>query len=663
MKWRLLSGLIALLPFFATAQTYDELNKEFQKYYSKADYEKSIQLGEKTIEAAKRENKTGDSSYIILVNNLGGAYFLSAQYVKAEPLLILTKEIVKEKFGEKNNNYPAVLSTLGAMYEKMGKYEKAESSILEGMKILREVSGSESQAYWSCLSNLSNLYVTIGQYEKGETYVLQALEIIKKMQGENSPDYSTNIANLAYLYKTTGQYEKAEPLYIKAAELKKTLHGETHQNYVQVLNNLGTMYSSMGQYKKAEPLLNQALEIRYKIFGENSPFYATSLNNLAILYEAMGEYEKAEPLYSKCLAIRKQTLGEGHPDYAQILNNIAIFYIRWGKLSKAEPMLLSATEIIIQNLKKVFSILSEKEKTNYLSNNIRQTGLINSLQYKYTKASPAMSLLNFNLQLFFKTLSLTYTRNMLETVNSSSDSSILNTVKEWQLNKRTLARQYALPANKRVAQLDSIEAKTESLEKELTRKSADFRYQQSLTEISIKEVQKNLAADEVAVEFFRFRLITNSKTDSTRYAAYILQKQDSTPVFVPLFEERQLLQLLSNAGKTATSTAKMFYRGMEIKDRNTPSGRELYQLIWQPLEPYLKGIKKISYSPAGKLYSIAFHALPIDSATLLMDKYNLQQYVSRRAIHQPARTGAVHGPGPSLAGSCADLCEGKSVIR
>jgi len=61
-------------------------------------------------------------------------------------------------------------------------------------------------------------------------------------------------------------------------------------------------------------------------------------------------------------------------------------------------------------------------------------------------------------------------------------------------------------------------------------------------------------------------------------------------------------------------------------------GKELYNLIWQPLEQYLKGIKRISYSPAGKIYSIALQALTIDSTHLLMDKYHLQQYSSTRQV-------------------------------
>lgn len=58
----------------------------------------------------------------------------------------------------------------------------------------------------------------------------------------------------------------------------------------------------------------------------------------------------------------------------------------------------------------------------------------------------------------------------------------------------------------------------------------------------------------------------------------------------------------------------------------------MYNLIWLPIEPYLKGIKNIAYSPAEKLHSIAFQALPVDSNTLLIDKYNLQQYTSIRQL-------------------------------
>ena len=85
---------------------------------------------------------------------------------------------------------------------------------------------------------------------------------------------------------------------------------------------------------------------------------------------------------------------------------------------------------------------------------------------------------------------------------------------------------------------------------------------------------------------------------------------------------------------TATGMVSSFYRGTELKSKSaaTALGNDLYNLVWAPLEPYMKGIKKISYSPAGKLYSIAFHALQVDSSTVLMDKYRLKQFTGTRQV-------------------------------
>ena len=130
------------------------------------------------------------------------------------------------------------------------------------------------------------------------------------------------------------------------------------------------------------------------------------------------------------------------------------------------------------------------------------------------------------------------------------------------------------------------------------------------------------------------------------YAAYILNKKDSVPVFVPLCEERQLKMLFDSAGNTATGMVSSFYRGTELKSKSaaTALGNDLYNLVWAPLEPYLKGIKKVSYSPAGKLYSIAFHALRIDSSTVLMDKYRLKQFTGTRQVALQDQHSAIKKP-------------------
>ncbi|MBK9466030.1 MAG: CHAT domain-containing protein [Chitinophagaceae bacterium] len=119
----------------------------------------------------------------------------------------------------------------------------------------------------------------------------------------------------------------------------------------------------------------------------------------------------------------------------------------------------------------------------------------------------------------------------------------------------------------------------------------------------------------------------------------------TVPRFIKLCEKTQLQLLFDSAGSTASRLVKSLYRGIEIKSKEARLGIELYKLVWEPLEPFLKGIRKVSYSPAGKLYSIAFNALPIDSNTILMDKYRLQQYTSTRQIALRTTTTIKEKPG------------------
>jgi CHAT domain-containing protein len=57
-------------------------------------------------------------------------------------------------------------------------------------------------------------------------------------------------------------------------------------------------------------------------------------------------------------------------------------------------------------------------------------------------------------------------------------------------------------------------------------------------------------------------------------------------------------------------------------------------MFWEPLEPYLKGVKTIYYSPIDELNNMSFSTFVANSVdtTYLMDKYNLQSVMSTAAI-------------------------------
>jgi len=226
---------------------------------------------------------------------------------------------------------------------------------------------------------------------------------------------------------------------------------------------------------------------------------------------------------------------------------------------------------------------------------------------------------------------------MLNSIRRGKDESLKRALEKWEENKQELSRQYSFETGKRVSNLKQLETDTEELEKKLNRESVEFRQTQTALQISIQDIQKQLNDDEVAVDFVSFRIFKKSWTESIMYGAYILKKNSPTPIFVSLCYENDLAAILGT--KNATNSQELvtkLYRGGKESNASTTTvsalGENLYKLIWQPLEVHLNGVKKVNYVPAGKLFSIAFNALPTGKDQLLIDKYDLRQYTSSREL-------------------------------
>jgi CHAT domain-containing protein/Flp pilus assembly protein TadD len=637
-------------------------------YFNMGQYEKAEPLYTRAQRIKKNALGENSLSYAISLDNMARLYNTMGQYEKSESFYIQSKETIKRIVGENHPDYATSLNNLGILYQEMGQYEKAESLFLQSKVIRKKVLGENHPDYANSLNNLGKFYHDINQYAKAEQLFNEAITLLEKTQSENT-GYAVSLSNLARLYGSMGQYEKSERLFLQSKEILVKVVGDKHPDYAKALDNLGALYLYIGQYEKAGPLQIQAIEIWRKALGDSHPSYVASLSNLAFsylkmgqydtveliylqakeilafLYLSMGQYEKSIPLYIQSTEIIKKVLGETNPAYSEGLVNLALSYQNIGQSEKAEALILQNSLIELNNLSRNFTILSEKEKGNYLANKISLLTANNSFLYNYKKAPSSILQNNFNQQLIFKSLILFDTRNVFLSIQQTDDTTVQRLLKKWQMNKSLLAKQYAIPIAGRRPDLKQIEAATENLEKELTRKSSGFRNQQNAIHVSIQDVQKKMKPDEVAIEFVSFHLYNKKWTDSTIYAAYILNNKDSVPVFIPLCEEKQLQQLCDDIGRTPTSIAKGLYTDTDSNRTITTPGDKLYKLVWQPLEPYLNGIKKVAYSPAGKLYGVAFNALPDTNGKLLIEKYQLQQYVSTRQIALRNDTAQTERPG------------------
>jgi CHAT domain-containing protein/Flp pilus assembly protein TadD len=603
-------------------------------YTDLGEYTKAEALYLQCIEIDKKTIGENTSGYAADLNNLALLYSRMSNYNEAISLYLQSKEIRKKIFGEESSEFVVSLNNLASTYDDAGDYSNAEAMYLQALTITKKLFGEYTEDYAIALNGLGLLYEYMGLYNKAQPLLIQSADIRKKIFGEHSGDYAACLHNVAGVFTKQGDYDDAEKLYLRSLEIKKDIYGENHFSYASTLTKLAIVYKILHRFDKAEPLYIKAVEIKKKQLGEDHAEYGVALNDLAVLYDAKGDYDLAIKLYKQVFEIYKKHFGERHPNFAHLMGNLEMSYQKLGDFASAEPLLIQSNTLHQQILLSTLSILSEQDKQTFLTDNEYTFEIANSLLYTNHGGSGALKKSNLNIQLIFKSLSLSDSRNMLSAIRNSKDSSLRKLFEEWLGYKAVLARQYSLREEARIKGIDSIEKNADDLEKQLNRRSEEFKKQQNAMHITMEDIQRSLAPDEAAIEFVRFRLFDKDWTDSMIYAAYIFTKTDSFPTFIPLCEEGQLQKLFSSATKNTTVLVSSLYRGAAEDESNISisKGDSLYKLIWQPLEPYLKGISKISYSPAGKLYTVAFNALPAENKKILMDKYQLQQYTSTRQI-------------------------------
>ncbi len=552
--------------------------------YFKKDYQESEKwyLESKSI----REKVLGSEhpDYAWSLNNLATLYMDMRKYENAEPIFLETKAIREKVLGKEHLDYAGTLNNLANLYAQMGKYLKAEPFYIEAIAIKERLLGSDNLNYASNLSNLASLYLKMLNYDKAEKIYLTTRNIQEKMLGKEHPEYSNTLNYLGKVYYEIGNYEKAESLLKEAKSIQEKTIGKEHPQYANTLNYLANIYYQMGNYEKTEPLYLECRAIWEKVLGKEHEHYAFSLNNLAVLYFEMGNNEKAEPLFIEALALKEKLLGRNHPDYAWALGNLAVLYLNMGNYQKAEALNLEAMNIkekmlgtehpdytiSLKNLGKLYEIqnrFSESEPLLNKASGSDQTRLVQAAGFlsekelaKYAKTfqksgdnlsgyllarqsfkaqTDVLPSLAYDNTLFYKGFLLTAVSRMNALSKASKES--------WEIKEQLkgyhqqLAEEYSKPPADR-KNIADLEEKANMAEKELARSVSG--YADNIRQVKWKDVQSSLKSAEAVIEFVSFRKNFPKPTDSIVYAALLLKSGDTSPRFIPLFEEKSLDSLL-----------------------------------------------------------------------------------------------------------------------
>ena len=186
------------------------------------------------------------------------------------------------------------------------------------------------------------------------------------------------------------------------------------------------------------------------------------------------------------------------------------------------------------------------------------------------------------------------------------------------------------------AYLTQVKEEAESLEKEITRKSAAYRENMRQWAITWDSVRATLKPNQVAIEYMRAPL----NEDSTIYCALLLRDTCSYPIMIPLFEEKEVSALLHQSTANKENINPTYTYGK--------NGKQLSQHIWSRVMPYLNEGETVFFSPTGILHQIAIENLPFTESNTMGDRYNLVRLSSTRELAMtgqaiPHQTATLYG--------------------
>ncbi|HYB62202.1 MAG TPA: CHAT domain-containing tetratricopeptide repeat protein [Methylomirabilota bacterium] len=566
------------------------------------------------------------------LNNLATLYYDQGKYADAEPLFNRALAIDEKALGPDHPLVAGDVNNLAELYREQGKYADAEPLYKRALAIDEKALGPDHPLVATTLNNLAAIYGYQGKYADAEPLYKRALAIRENALGPDNPDVATSLNNLALLYDHQGKYADAEPLYQRALAIDEKLADNLEM--ATTLNNLALLYDHQGKYVDAEPLYKRALAIDEKL-GPDYLGVAMTLNNLAELYREQGKYADAEPLFKQALAIYEKTLGPDHPLAATALSNLATFYYSQGKYAEAGPFFDQALQNLSKQFEHSFTYMSEKDRLQFLGTVENTFSGYFSFCLSYAKQDPSLAGKMYDLLLWEKGMVGVSAAAMRARIAASGDADAIKMFDDLAAKRNQSSRLATLRPAGWEQTKKTLDDEANDLEGELARRVSAVSEQESLANVTWRDVQNNLRPGEAAVELVRFGFYDGVHwTGKSDYVAVVVTPSTANgPILVPLGEAANLEGAPLQDYQSFIEARSAGYE----QDVTAIPGQALYRALWKPLEPALEGAKTVYISPDGVLDQVSLGILPGDDGEPLLSKYDLRVVSSTRDLLRPVQ--------------------------
>ncbi|MFQ5823290.1 MAG: CHAT domain-containing protein [bacterium] len=243
-------------------------------------------------------------------------------------------EFVIDLANEISDNKLQIDAMVGLQY--IYNYKNQHQSVIDlGNQIVEKAEKIGCKRRLSiALLQIAEAYLYLDQDNNALETIEKTISIAKLMNDLEL--LARNYFSKAQLLYRMENYQESESLLEKLTEID--LEG-IYNGLVKLIK--GQIYVKRGEYGRAQPLFEEA--IRFFRSRNDKLNEAVTLSNLSLLYNGMGEFDSALNIEKKSLEIKK--LEKNIDRVALSLSNIGLFYFKMDSLEKAMGMFQQALHL------------------------------------------------------------------------------------------------------------------------------------------------------------------------------------------------------------------------------------------------------------------------------------------------------------------------------
>ena len=579
------------------ARILDKLGKG---YLWIEDYGKAKEYSQQSIELAN-ELKDKPLSVSVLLT-LGTISTWQGNY--REALEYLQKSLALSTELNDTESLADALANIGHIYSVIGNYAEAFRSYERAMDLVKVLNGRKRMQ--DLLTGLGIVYAEQGDYEKMAGYLNQSLQIAKELRDQTG--IATILVDLGIANREQGHVDKALQNLLESLSIAEQI--KSPGLIMDAQTALGSVYRLQGKYELGLEYLNKSRKAAEQI--GDKPHIAVALWQIGELYNSNGDYSRAVEVLDRAITFANQ------------IDSAEISYLALTAKGKAHEALkqsdlaqrsfLTAVSTIEQLRSQVSG--GEQAFQRFFQNRVAPYHAMVGSLIGEGKPTEALA--------FAERAKARVLLDVIQNGRISIDASMSD--KEQAEERRLYGELVSINARLRAERMAQPPDASRTTELENKLQNARNAYEAFQTAVYA-------AHPELKIKRGVFPAFT------TEQASALLSDTGTTILEYVVTDEQTFLFVLS---RDSTSQFKVGLKVYAIKIKrsdlsnlvdkhrsllstNHPGfrqiGRELYDLLIKPAEPYLKGKTAMCIVPDGPLWNLPFQALQTER-----DQYILEQY-------------------------------------